>query len=173
MDAKFILYFVVPAAAGVGILLLGALLLIVAAVRKNKASHKETAHWRVTGGKVTAARVETLETRKNETQVAATYKPVVEYTYNVDNAEYRGDNFFPGETAYAAESDARELLAQYSLNSYVPVHYNPANPSESSLGERAQTSNFVYLAGWTLTAFGICVCCFTSFMTIVILGGVQ
>lgn len=176
MNTRFILYFVVPSVSGACILLVGAILLFIAARNKKKVDQGETGDWSITGGKVTAAHLEKHETQKNDkrgTHIDITYEPIVEYSYVVNNAEYNGNKFFPGEAAYFSESDAQELLNQHPLNAYVPVHYNPQDPSVSSLEERSQNSNVVYLAGWVLTAFGICVCCFTAFMTVFIVGKVQ
>lgn len=176
MDTKYILYFVVPSVIGTCILLIGVILLIIAARKKKKADQGETGDWVTTGGKVTAAHLEKHEAQKNDkrgTHIDITYEPVVEYRYTVDNVEYTGNKFFPGESTYFSESEAQELLGQHPLNSFVPIHYNPEDPSVSSLEERSQDSNVVYLAGWTLTAFGICVCCFTSFMIFLIVGQVM
>ena len=172
MDTRYILYFVVPSAIGTFILLIGVILLIIAARKKKKADQGETGDWGTTGGKVTAVHLEKHETQKTDrrgTHINITYEPVVEYRYTVDNVEHTGNKFFPGEATYFSESEAQELIDQHPLNSYVPIHYNPEDPSISSLEERARDSSVVYLAGWTLTAFGICVCCFTSFMLLLIL----
>jgi hypothetical protein len=152
------------------------ILLIIASRNKKKADQGEIEDWSTTGGKIISARLSEHEVRKTDkrgTHIDITYEPVIEYSYVVDDVEQRGNKFFPGETTYFSQSEAQEILDKHPVNTYVPVHYNPQDPSVSSLEERSQDSNIVFVAGWIFTAFGISVCCFTSFMTFIIVGKVQ
>jgi hypothetical protein len=166
MNMRFLLYFVVPLSLGVIITVVVAILLFIDSRKKLKVGQINIEGWSTTGGKVTAARLD-------ERQSGNTYDPIVEYVYTVKDAEYHGNKVFPGENASSKKDIAQKILDKHPVNSYVPVHYNPESPSESALEEQPHPMNFIALAGWVLTGFGVCACCFTAFMTFVIFGASQ
>lgn len=166
MDARFILYFVVPLSLGIVITLVGVILLFVDSRKKPKAGEINIEDWPTTGGKVTTARL-------GEKQTGDTYEPVIEYVYTVNDAQYHGNKIFPGENPSSKKEAAQEILNKHPVNMFVPVRYNPTNPSESALEVQSQPMNFLVLAGWVLSGFGVLSCCFTAFMTLVIFGAAQ
>jgi hypothetical protein len=176
MNTTFVLYFVVPSLLGTGILLIGVILLAVASRSRKKSGEVEVGDWPLTGGKILTSRLDQHETRKDDksgTHVDINYEPVVEYVYTVKDVEYRGNKVFPGESIYFSQSAAQEILDQHQQNLYVPVRYNPDDPSVSSLEKRPEGTNYFHMIGLVLTSFGILACCFTSFMTFVIMGGIR
>lgn len=166
MNTIFLFYFVVPLSLGVIITLTGAILLFVNSRKKPKAGEVDIGDWATTGGKVTSARLD-------ERQPNDTYEPIIEYVYTVNDAEYHGNKVFPGENAGTKKVAAQEILDKHPVNMYVPVRYNPQNPSESALEAQPHPMNFTATAGWVLTGFGVCTCCFTTFMIFIIFGAAQ
>ena len=166
MDTRFLLYFVVPFSLGIIITLVGAILLFVNSHRKPKAGEINIEDWSTTNGQVTAARL-------GERQSDNTYEPIIEYVYTVNDVQYHGNKVFPGINTNSKRDTAQEILDKHPVKMYVPVRYNPQNPSESALEEQPHPMNFIALAGWVLTGFGICTFCFTTFMTFVIFGMAQ
>jgi hypothetical protein len=166
MNIRFLLYFVVPLSLGVIITVVGAILLFIDSRKKQKVGRIDIEGWATTGGKVTAVRLD-------ERQLNNYYEPIIEYVYTVKDAEYHGNKVFPGDSRSPQKDVAQEILDKHPLNSYVPVHYNPQNPSESALEEQPHPMNFIALTGWILTGFGFCACCFTALMTLVIFGASQ
>ena len=122
------------------------------------------------GGKILSARLgqhESLKQEKGETHTVIDYEPVVEYAYSVKGVEYRGNKLFPGESLYFSQGAAQELLDQHPLNAYVPVKYNPDDPSISTLEKQPAGANYLHVVGLALAVFGVVACCFTSFMAFV------
>ena len=163
MDTRFFLYFVVPLSLGIVITLVGAILLFVDSRRNKKTSQTDDGDWATIGGKITAAHL-------GDRQAGDTYEPIIEYTYIVDNVEYQGNHIFPSGNASSKLDDAQEILDRHPVNTYVPIRYNPQTPNASALEPQPQQTNIIRLAGWVLTGFGICTCCFTTFMVLVIFG---
>lgn len=173
MNITFVLLFIVPVVAGAIILVVGAIFLVIDSRRKKKTEQVETSDWETTGGKIISVRLEKHEAGKEDgtgLHIDINYEPIIEYVYTVKDAEFRSNKVFPGDHIYFSQSAAQEILDQHRLNSYVPVKYNPEDPSMSSLEERPQGTNYVYLAGLVLTSFGLLVCCFATFMTLLALG---
>ena len=166
MNMRFLLYFVVPLSLGVIITVVGAILLFIDSCKKPKVGQVDITGWSTTGGKVISVRLE-------ERQAGNTFDPIIEYVYTVKDEEYHGNKGFPGENDSPQKDAAQEILDKHPLNSYVPVHYNPENPSESALEEQPHPMNFISMAGWVLTGFGVCACCFTTFMAFVVFGAAQ
>lgn len=166
MDTRILLYFVVPLFLGIVITLTGVVLLFINSRKKPKAGEIDIEDWITTGGKVTSARL-------GEVQTGDTYEPIIEYVYTVNEAEYRGNHIFPGENASSKKETAQDVLDKHPVNMYVPVRYNPENPSESALEAQPHPMNYIGMAGWVLTGFGVISCCFTTFMTFVIFGASQ
>jgi hypothetical protein len=177
MDTKIVLFFfVIPVGLGTLILVVGGVLLLIDARKNKNKSEVETDDWITSGGKILSARIEEHEARHSDTHgmhVDITYEPVLDYVYMVDNVEHHGNKVFPGESDNLGQKAAQEILEKYPVNSYAPVRYNPQDPSVSSLEEHPfHQSNRTRLAGQVLVAFGICVCCFTTFMLFLLIGRV-
>ncbi|MEW5938715.1 MAG: DUF3592 domain-containing protein [Chloroflexota bacterium] len=176
MDTTFVLYFVVPFSLGALFFLGGGILLLINS-RKNKGeSDDETEGWLMTGGKILAARIEEQESKTSDasgTHIDISYEPIVEYAYNVNGVEYRGNKVFPGKSDSLGQQKAQEFMEKYPVNAYAPVRYDPKDPANSSLEEHGfHRPNRLLLAGQVLLAFGIMVCCFTSFMLFLLIGRV-
>jgi len=169
MDIRFVLYFVVPSILATIILVIGAALLGIDVYKRRKAGSVEIGEWSSTGGKILTASLGQHESPKQDksgTQTVIDYEPVVEYAYTVKGVEYRGNKLFPGESLYFSHDAAQERLDQYPP-AYVPVKYNPNDPSISTLEKQPEGTNYLHVIGLALTLFGVVSCCFTSFMAFI------
>jgi hypothetical protein len=176
MDTLYLLAFVLPIVLGIVILLTGGGLLLWNSRRNKRAGNVEAEDWLTTGGKILAGHLGEHENRwadKQGKHIDITYEPVVEYVYTVDNVEYQGSKVFPGADSDFGEAEAQEIIDRYPLNSYVPVRYDPENPSSSSLETHSpHTRHRLLVAAQTLIALGTGVCCFTFFMMFILVGNI-
>jgi hypothetical protein len=173
MDTRFVLYFVVPVVGGTVILLAGLIFLFIDNRKKKKNGDVETGEWETTGGKIIASHLERHEARKDDktgTHIDINYEPIIEYVYTVKNEEYRSNKVFPGDHIYFSEKDAQQILDEHPLNMYMPVKYNPEDPNISSLENRPHATDYVHVLALVFTSFGALVCCFTTFMTFIVMG---
>lgn len=169
MDKFFPFYFIVPISLGTAITLAGAILLAIDSRRRQKIVQAQGPAWETTGGKVVAINMEKGQPAPN--QDLAPRVPVVDYVYSVDEKEYAGRiSFEPGVETDPEAVEA--FLERYPVNAYVPVRFDPDDPSVSHLEESRRRSNRIRFIGLLCTYFGISVCCFTSFMAFVILGNI-
>jgi hypothetical protein len=166
MNTRFFLYFVVPLALGIVITLVGAILLFIDSRKKQRTDEVDIEDWLTTGGKVTSAKL-------SKQNADDTYEPIITYVYAVNNREYHGSRVFPGKKTNSKKDMAQEVLDKYPENTYVPVRYNPKNPEDSALEAQPHPMNYIALAGWILSGFGVSSCCFTAFMAFVIFGATQ
>ena len=163
MDTRFLLYFVVPLSLGIIIILAGIILLFIDSRKKPKIGEIDIEDWPITGGKVISAKL-------SKRHADDTYKPIVKYAYTVNGVEYQGSKVFSGKNPSTKKDTAQEILDKHPVDMYVPVRYNPEEPSDSALEAQQRPMNYIALSGWILSGFGILTCCFTAFMTFVIFG---
>ena len=176
MDKTFTLYFVVPVVLGVVILFAGVVILIITSRRKKQAGEINIDDWETVGGKILSSKIEEHEAKQSDskgTHIDLTYEPIVEYVYVVNEVEYHGNKVFPGVSEKFGQEVAQEILEKYPHNTYVPVQYNPDNPSESALMPQREHPDYLIMAGYLFTSFGVSVCCFTSLMAFILLGKAQ
>lgn len=171
MDTKFVLYFVIPAILIVCITSLGVVFLTISARHKKKSGQIEIGDWATTGGKILSVRLDPHHA--DAKHIGDDFEPHIEYAYVVNNIEYQGKKVFPGEADGFTEKAAQEILSQYPLNNYVPVRYNPQDPSDSALQAQSRPMDYLTMAGWIFAGFGVIACCFTSFMAFIILGAIR
>jgi Protein of unknown function (DUF3592) len=171
MDIKFILYFVIPVVLIVIITGVGLIFLRISATRKKKVGHIEIDNWATTGGKILSV---SLDPHTSDGPPAGKdFEPHIEYAYTVNNVEYLGKKVLPGKSEGFTEPDAREILSTHPVNSYVQVHFNPLDPSDSALLPHSRRTDFITMAAYSMIGFGIISCCFTSFMAFIILGAIK
>ena len=61
-------------------------------------------------------------------------RPIVDYSYSVDDRAYRGDKIcFGTEVSFLSPAQAQAYVDQYPPGSGVTVYYDPANPHRSVL----------------------------------------
>jgi hypothetical protein len=173
MNAQFAFYFILPVIFGVVILVMGVVFVYIDNRRKKERGEGELDKWETTGGKIVASHLNQHEARQENasgTHIDINFEPIIEYVYTVSEVEYRSEKVYPGEHVYFSQKAAQEVLDEHPLNKYVPVTYNPDNPSESMLEKRPETGDFIHVAGLVLTSFGVLVCCFSTFMMLIMVG---
>ena len=163
MSLTFVLYFIVPTLLGLIILATGAVLWFLIWRRSEKAGTASFENWQSTGGKVLATRIEERE---------GGFEPVVHYAYHAAGQDYEGDQVFAEGARKLEKSAAERVLASFTVNGYIQVRYNPNNPAQSALMQGQTKTDYLLMAAYLFTAFGVAVCCFTSFMAITVLGGI-
>jgi hypothetical protein len=174
MDTTFMLAFVLPIVLGTVILVTGVVLLSLNSRRSRRSVDVETEDWQIAGGKILAAHLGEHEVNPGEksgTGAGIAYEPVVEYVYTVNNVEFHSSKVFPGGDSDFGQVEAKSIIDKYPLNSYAPVRYDPGNPANSSLEAHSpHDTHRLLVAGQTLIALGIGVCCFTFFMMFILVG---
>jgi hypothetical protein len=173
MNINFMLAFVLPIVLGTVILVTGGVLLTLNSRRSKRSGDIETEDWQIAGGKILAAHLGEHEVTPADKSGGAgiTYEPVVEYVYAVNNVEFHGSKVFPGGDSDFGQVEAKSIIDKYPLNSYAPVRYDPENPANSSLEAHSpHDTHRLLVAGQTLIALGIGVCCFTFFMMFILVG---
>ncbi len=167
IEKTFLIYFLVlPISVGIGIFLTGLVLMFIES-RRNKKIEVETHTWETTGGKIIAARLDECppsEGDKKGAQAESTFIPVMEFIYTANGKEFTSNNIFPGDCDNYVKAAAQEILDKYPVNSFVPVRYDPEDPSISTLEDLPKPSNRLRMYGLLFTWFGVSVCCFSSLM---------
>ena len=175
MDKTFVLYFLIPSVAGSFFLILGFIFWRIALGRRENSGVVVIDDWEKTGGKILSSRVERRESqRTDETgiHIDITFEPIVEYVYVVKEVEYQGSKVFPDYVEKMSEASANEIAQGYPTNSYVQVRYNPNEPAESALLPHPDHASYTMMTAYVLVGFGASVCCFTTFMALIIVGGI-
>ena len=122
--------------------------IMIAGIRNRKKAEESTS-WPSVQGTITKAWVETQEHEDDDGSKTITHFPRWEYEFAVSGMTYTNQNIsFAGTGGSHRESEAREGLNQYLLNSQVQVFYNPSNPEEAALVTGTQgTMTLVYFGG--------------------------
>lgn len=146
---------------GLGVLVLfggfGAYFLYEAYRGRQQASASQG--WPTAAGQVTAAQVRQL-TNYSEHGSSVAYAPAVEYAYSVLGQPFTGDRITFGlDETHAKRAKAEEVLARYPVGGTVTVHYDPNNPSDAVLEQRAGASAAGWIFGALFLLVGLCVGC--------------
>lgn len=64
-------------------------------------------------------------------------KPTVEYSYRVNDSEYRGQRIAFAYAPTYSRDEAEALIERFAKGSSVTVYYDPAQPQESTLEQKA------------------------------------
>ena len=116
---------------------------------RNRKKAEESTSWPSVQGTITNAWVETQVHKDDDGSKTISHFPRWEYEFAVSGMTYTSQKIRFGITGRSdSESDARERLKQYPLNSEVWVFYNPSNPEEAVLVTGTQgTMTLVTLGG--------------------------
>ena len=104
-------------------------LLIIFSMRRKAAA---ASTWPSTSGTVM---VSTLQSRRSSNNHGRVNYPFVLYTYKVMGNVYQGNRIAPGMEV--GGSGAAGMVARYPVGAAVPVYYNPDDPSEAVLEQKA------------------------------------
>ncbi len=113
--------------------------LLVPGVRQFRQARASRA-WPSTPGKIISASVVdiapvSVDMDGDRQGSRPSYRPVIEYAYDVDGKGYRANHRVFGDEsiAYASENKAQAAIADYSPERAVQVYYDPANPETAVL----------------------------------------
>jgi hypothetical protein len=129
--------------------------IMLAGIRNRKKAEESTS-WPSVQGRITNAWVETQEHEDEDGSKTITHFPRWEYEFAVSGMTYTSQNIsFGGTRGSNRESEAREGLKQYPLNSEVQVFYNPSNPEEAALvpGTQGTMAQVIFGGGLALIMF--------------------
>jgi hypothetical protein len=140
---------------------IGAVMVIVALVSRNKAKQAES--WKTTPGQVTSATVTEQRHQDEDGYSQISYQPVVQYTYQVNGLTYSGGKISFGANNFD-QNTAQSKVSQYPVGGQVMVHYNPANPGEAVLETKAAGSKLFLILGIVFAVIGLFSCCGMGFM---------
>ena len=122
--------------------------IMIAGIRNRKKAEESTS-WPSVQGTITNSWVETQVHKDDDGSKRISHFPRWEYEFAVSGMTYTSQRISFGITGRSSsESEARERLTQYPLNSEVRVFYNPSNPEEAVLVTGTQgTMTLVTLGG--------------------------
>jgi len=124
--------------------------IMIAGIRNRKKAEESTS-WPSVQGTIIKAWVETQEHEDDDGSKTITHFPRWEYEYSVSGMTYTSENIsFGGTRGSNRESEAREALKQYPLNSQVRVFYNPSNSEEATLVPGTQGTMGLVIFGGVL-----------------------
>lgn len=124
------------------VLLLGALLISLGLFTLQR--HRAAAGWPQAPGVIEVSEVAAERHFKRNLM----YRPVIRYRYNAPGGPYTSDKVANTGKLYAKEQQAQKMTARHPVGSTVMARYNPADPSEAVLEQRAS-------GGFLLIGFGL------------------
>ncbi len=114
--------------------------LLVPGVREFRQA-RASVGWPSTPGKIVSASVvyiapiDSAVDTEMDSRRRPSYRPVIEYAYNVNGKSYRANHRVFGDESisYASQNKAQAMIADYSPERAVQVYYDPANPEAAVL----------------------------------------
>ena len=106
-------------------------------------STRDRARWPVTEGRVTAARIETIEVRRHRSIIPSDveFMPIISYAYEVAGITHSTDD---PAIAYEEQEAAERVLRRHSVGTTLRVYYDPDDPGASVL-DRIDEPNYAGL----------------------------
>lgn len=112
---------------------------------------RASATWPATEGEVIESHLDRHRSRKKKT----TYSATVIYRYEVDGADFEGDEVWAGQYSSSSRSGMQKIVSQYPVGANVSVYYSPDDPAEAVLQPGAFTSSYlVFGAGMLFVVVG-------------------
>lgn len=134
--------------------LIGLFLLLRSKRDKEKAA--QSLKWPSVVGKVVEARMLESTSTDSDGDSSTTYRAHVKYEYEIAGAWYTNDKIGVGMVvSTSGTKKAQETLARYPVGSTVKVYYDPNNPADSVLEQKA-SSNLTLILGIIFLAVGLC-----------------
>ncbi len=129
-------FFRVPGIA-LGFVLFGGGLLYLVTPGLWRSYHNQT--WSKVTGKIVEARWQNKLVSQNAARLNFKLIPKIEYSYMVNNTEYKGTTITLSSFDELDKNLAKSKLEQYSTGRQVSVYYNPSNPVLSCLEQEKPT----------------------------------
>ena len=135
---------------GAGFLAIGILFLVMG--RRAVAAAKAEKSWPTVMGKVATA----TYTRSNDDDArhGFGYYPKVTYEYSVGGASYTGSRIGVVPSQGLNHMRVEQVMRQHQPGTQVAVHYDPANPSNSTLRPAAGGAGLMKVLAILLIVFG-------------------
>ncbi|PWH16906.1 MAG: hypothetical protein DDG59_08690 [Anaerolineae bacterium] len=128
--------------------------------RKQRQKAEASQNWPTVAAQIVLSEVRESSSLDEEGDIRRSYFPHVEYTYQVGEMTYRGDKLtFGAKRGYASPKKAQEQIARYPVGAQVRAYYNPENPQEAVLEQRAVGSNFMLIFGIIALLISLCILC--------------
>lgn len=121
----------------------GLALLVWGMVSRRKAQASAT--WPSTTGSILQAEVRQERSVDDEGSTSITYRPFVQYEYQVGGRTYQSSQLSFGGGVSGTQGWAQKALQPYTPGAPAAVYYNPAKPQEAVLERKA--GGFGLLAG--------------------------
>jgi hypothetical protein len=129
MKSKFFVYII--------LMLVSVLLLYLGYPGINKGL--ESKKWPVVKGSILSSTIIAKNKRKKTSKA---YYPVVLYEYTVNNKKYQ-NNKVTSQDSGGSENSAKNVIAKYTPQTVVDVHYDPKNPANSLLETGVQLVSII------------------------------
>jgi len=148
----------------IGFLCFGLFILVFAGIgiylilrsRKDKAKIAATAGWPSVMGRVLESRIIESSSTDSDGDSSTTYRPHVRYEYEVMGNVYANDKVHAGMVVSTSNyKKSQETAARYPIDSAVRVFFNPENPAEAVLEQKASTVPLLVI-GIVFLAVGLC-----------------
>ena len=109
-------------------------------------------HWASTMGQI-------IKSTVLKTGARNAWRPEVAYRYHVNGLEHVGQRIAFDYFDYSLK-EAQEKAQKYSLHATIPVYYDPAQPQESTLEQKARdlSSGLLLLPLMLFLPTGLCLC---------------
>ena len=103
--------------------------------------------WLTTSGTITRSDLGS-RTEPGKSEDRTSYWPIVEYQFVVEGETFEGSNITldgtrSGPHIGTGEKQAKEVLARYQMHSGVDVHYDPSDPTASTLETGVAATNLI------------------------------
>lgn len=130
------------------------------ASRKQQQKVAASQNWPSVPAQITLAEVRERVSRDEEGNPERSYSLHVEYSYQVAGVTYQGDKItFGARKGYSSLQKAKDEIAPYPVDAQVRAVYNPENPKEAVLQQRAVGTNFMLIFGIIALLIALCSLC--------------
>ncbi|GAB4476166.1 MAG: hypothetical protein Kow0088_13790 [Anaerolineales bacterium] len=117
-------------------------------------------NWPAVEAQIVLAEVRESSDMDDEGEIRRTFYPHVEYRYQVAGVTYQGKMItFGARRGFSSPKNAQKEIAAYPVGAQVKAYYNPQNPQEAVLEQRAVGSKFLLIFGIIATLIALCVLC--------------
>lgn len=144
-------FLIIVAVLGVFFIVFNAVFLGILFFMRRKAA--AVSQWPSTIGTVSLS---TLQRRRSSNNRGFVSYPVVQYSYQVGGQTYQGQKIAPGPEV--GGSGASAVIARYPIGAQVTVYYDPQNPADAVLEQKAPAQWIL----WLVLGIFDCVLCSTA-----------
>ena len=137
------------------VIVISGLIFFALAILQYMKAKKAAETWLTASGVVLDSSVTVHRGRTSKGHTTVSYKPQVNYEYQVKDQKYNNDRIGFGTAAYSFKGKADKVIANYMRGTQVTVHYDPADPSKAVLETKAMGGMSFIILGVILLATGL------------------